>query len=303
MSPQRYRRVVLIASAALAVIVVTGAAVRLTEAGLGCENWPACSEDRFVPELALHPWIEFGNRLLSGVVALATVAAVLSAYRRRPRRRDLILWAWGLVAGVVAQIVLGGITVMVDLHPLLVGAHFLLSMVLLWNAAVLWVRSGSGPGPVAAVGPSSLMAHGWALTAAATVVLVTGTLVTGTGPHAGDSRADRLNFALNDVVRVHTGAVWVFLAVAVALAIRLYRSGGAAEQALRWLLGISLAQGIVGYVQYATGLPPLLVGLHICGAIGVWVTAVLVHLRLVDRPPVDGPDTMLLPSTLDKIVA
>ncbi|MEL7159056.1 MAG: heme A synthase, partial [Actinomycetota bacterium] len=177
----------------------------------------------------------------------------------------------------------GGVTVRVDLHPALVGAHFLLSMVLLWNAAVLYVRASSGPGPARPRVPPALIGHGRALVAAGAVVLVSGTLVTGTGPHSGDSRAERLQFQLDDITRVHSVLVWCFLGLALTLALRLLRTG-VAVRPLPWLLGAIVAQGAVGYVQYATGVPPLLVELHVIGSMVVWCTAVLTHLHLFDRP-------------------
>lgn len=282
--PERYRTIVLVAGLSLAGIVLTGAAVRLTEAGLGCENWPACSDERIVPELALHPWIEFGNRLISGFVALAVALAALSAYRRRPRRDDLIRWAWGLVAGVAAQILLGGVTVRVDLHPAFVGAHFLLSMILLWNAVVLWVRASSGGPEVRPLVEHSVIVHSRAAIALAGAVLVTGTLVTGTGPHSGDSRADRLQFDLESIAQVHSVVVWCFLAVVLLLLVRLRATPTPADAPLRLLVAVIVAQGGVGYLQYATGVPPLLVELHVLGAIAVWCVAVLGHLRLFGRP-------------------
>ena len=316
--PDRYRRVVAVALLALAVIVLTGAAVRLTEAGLGCENWPACTEERFVPEFELHPWIEFGNRLISGVVAAAVIAAALAAYRRRPRRDDLIPWAWGLVAGVAAQIVLGGVTVRLDLHPAVVGMHFLLSMVLLWNAVVLWVLAGTADpasdsatsdsttsdntasstlaivevaeriGPVRI--PGSGLANGRLLLALGTAVLIAGTLVTGTGPNSGDSRAERLGFDLVTIARVHAVLVWCFVATLVVLTLRLRaapRTDGAerAFRIARFLVAVAVAQGAVGYWQFATGVPPALVAVHILGAVVVWCTTILLYLRLRHRPP------------------
>ena len=306
-TPGSYRRIVAFAVASLALIVLTGAAVRLTEAGLGCEDWPACSEDRLVPELALHPWIEFGNRLFSGIVALAVIAAALNAYRRQPRRARLVNLSWGLVVGVAAQVVLGGITVRVDLHPASVGLHFLLSMVLLWNGVTLWVeadredddvstplalapRLGPVPVPLGAVG------HGRLMVALATLVLVTGTLVTGAGPNGGDSRAERLDFDLWAITRVHSIAVWSFVAVAVALVVRIAmatdrpseRSAPLTRSPLatgRLLLAVAVAQGAVGYWQFATGVPPLLVGLHVAGATIVWCTTVLLHLQVARSAP------------------
>lgn len=273
----------------MAAIVVTGAAVRLTQAGLGCENWPSCSDERFVPEWSFHPWVEFGNRLLSGLVALSTAFALIGAYRRRPRRPDLIIWAWGLVAGVAAQIVIGGITVRVDLHPALVGIHFVVSMVLLWNAVVLWLRAGAGDSGATTSADSSVLNHARGLVVLATVVLLTGTVVTGTGPNSGDSRAERLDFELVDVARIHSITVWLFVATTVVLVFRLHRSGApAAGRAVRTLLMLSVAQGGVGYLQYATGVPPLLVGLHIVGSISVWIGALLVHAALFERSPIEN---------------
>ncbi len=300
MGPARYQTIVGVAIGALALIVVTGAAVRLTEAGLGCENWPACTDERFVPELELHPWIEFGNRLLSGLVAVSVAVAALAAHRRRPRRTDLIRWAWGLVAGVVTQVVLGGVTVRLDLHPAVVGLHFLLSMVLLWNAVVLWVLAGTGSPPrrggqarpvevADRVGPvpipGSAPAHARVVVGLATAVLVAGTLVTGTGPNSGDSRAERLGFDLVAITRVHSVIVWCFVAAVVVLALRLRSStstdGGRRAFAIaRALLAVAITQGGVGYWQFATGVPPALVALHIVGAIAVWCLTILLYLRL-----------------------
>lgn len=288
LNPHQYRRVVFLAGVSLAVIVATGAAVRLTEAGLGCETWPACSEDRIVPELALHPWIEFGNRLLSGVVAVAVISAALLAYRRVPRRNDLVIWAWGLVAGVAGQIVLGGITVRVDLHPLFVGAHFLLSMVLLWNAVVLFVKASNGPSrPVPAVDRRTILL-GRLVMALAIVVLTVGTLVTGTGPHSGDSRADRLDIDLVAITRVHAILVWLLVAATVVLALKLYRSPGPAQSATRWLLLAMVIQGLIGYIQYGTGVPAGLVEAHIIGATIVWSAVVYVVLALYQRAPLEA---------------
>lgn len=304
-----YRLVVVAAWASLALIVLTGAAVRLTEAGLGCENWPACSDDRVVPEWSFHPWVEFGNRLLSFVVTAAVAAAVIGAYRQRPRRDDLIAWSSGLVAGVVAQILLGGVTVILDLHPAVVGLHFLLSMVLLWNVAVLWVRANPSP-PRTGPPDGGVVGHGWLAVALAAIVLLTGTLVTGTGPNGGDSRAARLGFDLVSVVRIHSITVWLFLAALVLLAIRLHRRRGAdaasaAElRIVRWLVGVAVAQGGIGYLQFALGVPPALVALHIAGAVVVWSLTVLLALRLAETGAIAGapaPSGLESPADLDRM--
>ncbi|MEM7338054.1 MAG: COX15/CtaA family protein [Actinomycetota bacterium] len=284
-TPSTYTRVVAIAIFALALIVVTGAAVRLTDSGLGCEDWPACNDEQLIPELAFHPWIEFGNRLLSGAVALAVGAAVLTAYRRTPRRADLIRWAWGLVAGVAAQIVLGGITVRVDLHPAMVGMHFLLSMVLLWNAVLLWVRAVAGSAESTPAVDRLTLRLGQLSLGLGTAVLVAGTLVTGTGPNSGDPRAERLGFDLTEITRVHSVTVWCFAAVTLIVILRLRSQPATPANAVGpWLLGAIVAQGGIGYLQFALGVPPLIVAAHIVGAIVVWCMAVLFYLRLFDRP-------------------
>ncbi len=289
--PNRYRQIVFVAGILLALIVLTGAAVRLTESGLGCEDWPTCNDDQVVPEWQFHGWIEFGNRLLSGVVAASVGVAALASYRRRPRREALIPWAWGLVAVVFAQVLLGGVTVLLDLHPLVVGLHFLLSMLLLWNVVVLWVKAD----PALDDAPVNELANASnRLTTLGRIVFVLaafagwlGTLVTGTGPHGGDARADRLPFDLQTIARVHSAAVWLFLASAVITAIVLHRSIGQSERhavaagTSRYVLLAAVAQGAVGYAQYLTGVPALLVELHIFGAIMVWVSVVLLHQRIL----------------------
>lgn len=282
-SAGRYSAIVLAAGLSLALIVLSGAAVRLTQAGLGCEDWPTCNGGEIAPEWELHGWIEFGNRLISLAVSVACIVAVLAAYRHEHRRRDLVAWAWGLVAGVVAQILLGGATVLLDLHPAVVGGHFILSMVLLWNVAVLWVRS-TAPGPDSrpAVVASTLQ-HSRIVVALSGLVLLTGVVVTGTGPNSGDSRADRLPFELTDVARIHSVSVWIFVAGLVALAIRLRGGGTGAERWSRIVLAVAVAQGAVGYTQFALGVPPLLVELHVLGATATWTLMVVLHLHLFDR--------------------
>lgn len=298
MTPRTYERVVLVATGLLALIIFTGAAVRLTESGLGCEDWPTCNDDQVVPEASFHGWIEFGNRLLSGVVALAVAAAALSSYRRVPRRADLIRWAWGLVAGVVAQILLGAVTVKLDLHPLIVSCHFLLSAILMWNALVLLAKaSGSPARPEPKVDPT-VLTHSRFQVVGAAVVLILGTIVTGTGPNSGDIRADRLALDLQWTARAHSLAAWIFLLSLVMLALRLRTTtskvDGRPVGVPSTLLAATLVQGGIGYWQYFTGVPALLVEFHVIGAVAVWCAAIWTHLGLFDRgsessPPADLP--------------
>lgn len=283
-TPRTFQRITGFALVALAFIIVTGAAVRLTGSGLGCPDWPTCAEDRVVAPLEYHAMVEFVNRIITGLVSLTVVLAVLGSLFREPRRRDLTWLSLGLVGGVLAQIVLGGLVVKFHLAPGLVMLHFSVSMVLLWDAVVLHHRAAIADD---AVGDRALVAP-WArgarrlLVATAGLVIFLGTVVTGSGPHTGDHEGqfiDRLPFRVSDVARVHGAAVWVFCALVVIVAVRLRRTGAPPDQLGRAsvLLAVLVTQAAVGYAQYLTGVPALLVGIHVAGAVAVWVAV----LRLV----------------------
>ncbi len=291
--PASFRRIAGVAWAFQALIVASGAAVRLTQAGLGCEDWPRCNEDRLTPEWELHGWIEFGNRLISLVVLATTIAVVWGAHRRRPRRRDLIRLGWLLAAGTAAQVVLGGITVLLDLDPIAVSGHFLVSMALLYVAHLLWRRADpAGPATAPTIDDETARLLLRAQLPLASLVLVTGTVVTGSGPNSGDIRADRLGFELTSVARVHSVSVWLLVACIVGLLV-LLRTRGICPVGERrtdpWttvhLMGlVAVAQGGIGYLQFSLGVPAGLVWVHVVGAILVWMLAVTLHLRTFDRP-------------------
>lgn len=262
----------------LCVIVLSGSMVRLTGSGLGCDDWPNCNSQKFVDVSSTHAAIEQLNRLFTGLVSLSVVLAVLMAYFRVPRRRDLVFLAWSLVAGVAAQIIIGGIVVLTGLHPLWNMAHFLVSMVLV-TCAFLLERSSR----LASVSrtwrtvPQGLRRVHAALLCAAAVAITTGTVVTATGPHAGDENAERLGFDLRDVARVHSTSVIICVALLAWLMWHTARSQGSDLASLRQALGtfafVAVLQGAIGYAQYFTGVPVLLVGLHIAGATAFWLAA------------------------------
>lgn len=286
-SPVAYRRITLVALVALCFIIVTGGAVRLTGSGLGCSDWPGCEQERFVAPLELHPMVEFVNRLVTGAVSASIALAVLGSLRRQPRRRDLTVLSLGLVAGVVAQIVLGAFTVAFELAPPFVMGHFLLSLVLVANAVVLHERAsddGDGP-PVVVVGPTT---HSLtrALLPALAVAIVFGTLVTGTGPHGGDEDARRFGFDIESVTRLHSVAVLAFVGLLLAVLARAGREGAPARFQLRAreVLVVSCAQAAVGWAQWLAEVPPLLVGVHILGATLVWAAACRLLLAARVRP-------------------
>ena len=316
--PGTYRRITLAAVFLLAFIVVTGGAVRLAGSGLGCPDWPTCDKGRIVAPAEIHAWIEFGNRLVTGLVSVIVILAVLGSLVRAPRRRDLTLLSVGLVGGVIAQIVLGGLVVLSHLAPPLVMGHFSLSMLIVLDAVVLHDRAGRPDGPPGpAPGPSTMApapapapvtpggrASTWPMVAvvssdqvrmvrlvglAAALVIFLGTVTTASGPHPGSNKGqlvDRLPIALHDAARMHGLAVVLFLALTLVTMWSLGRSGAPLDVMRRAeiLLAALIGQGAVGYVQYFTRLPVLLVGLHIAGATAVWVATVRLNLGV--RVPV-----------------
>lgn len=270
-------------------IIVTGGAVRLTGSGLGCSTWPQCEPGQFTPvahpESGIHPFIEFGNRTLTGILLIVALALAIAVWRTR---RDLRWWALVPGLGVVGQAVLGGITVLTGLNPLTVMPHFLLSAALVWNAVWLALRYRGAPARAGAplVWPRRLF------TVLLGILLILGTLTTGAGPHSGDAEAtERLGLDPALIARAHAMSVWAFLAVLAFLIWRLRRDRSAGERdevRKAWvvLLAVTLAQGAVGYIQYFTGLPEIIVGVHLAGAaILTAAHAAFHHLTRVDRTP------------------
>lgn len=292
-SARRYRQISIVALASLATIIVTGAAVRLTGSGLGCDDWPNCSSERLIDVSSKHAAIEQVNRLFTGIVAVAVIAAVLGALLRPPRRRDLVTLAWILVAGVVGNAVLGGISVLVDLHPLAVQGHLLLSMVLIVAGTAL-VRRSSEPDGVERVAvvsraTSRLVALHFVLTC---VAVFTGTLVTGSGPHAGDENAARFDFDIPTVARLHGVSVLTTIAVTLLIIWRIRSVRGewaALSGAVTSWMFVGVLQAVIGYVQYLNDVPALLVGVHVAGATAVMIVSTVLLLD-TSRPIEFAPD-------------
>jgi cytochrome c oxidase assembly protein subunit 15 len=290
--PVTYRKLTFAALVSLAIIVVTGALVRLTDSGLGCSDWPRCNASKVIDVSSSHAAIEQINRLFTGLVALAVVLAVAGSLVRVPRRRDLTWLSLSLVVGVIGQAVVGGIVVLTDLNPIAVQQHFLLSMVILAAALYLHRRATLGEGErwAPSVEPATMRLV-WAVTGLATLALVTGTIVTGTGPHSGQHKGEyvrRFGFTITSVARVHSTTVIVMLAVALLLVWRLRTSPDRRrlENALSGVLFLGFLQGLVGYVQYFSDVPVTLVGIHVALATGLWLA--IVNLLLVTRQVVSG---------------
>lgn len=293
MRPATYRRVALAAVALLAIIIVTGGAVRLSGSGLGCSDWPNCEPGRLTPRGVsdVHAMVEFLNRMFTGLVSVGVIVCVLGSLVRVPRRRDLVWLSLGLVGGVFAQAVLGGLTVLFELRPEFVMAHFLLSLVLLANALLLYRRASEPQGPPRPIVTPRVRTLGRVLLVVAVVVVTTGTVVTATGPHGGDEEAKRFGFDLPVVARIHGSTVILFLVLVLATlwVLRRDRAPRAVEHRLGLLLAAVVVQGGIGYAQYLSGIPELLVGFHLAGATAVWAATVWFVLGLVDRTDGPGP--------------
>jgi heme a synthase len=286
LTPAAYRRVTLAAVIALSLIVVTGGAVRLTGSGLGCPDWPTCTGHRIVAAWSLHPMIEFTNRVITVVVTAAVVAAVLGAVLRRPHRRDLAWLSTGLVAGVLAQVVLGGLTVLYKLDPPWVMGHFVLSFAVLADAVVLHYRAGRPDTPARAVVSRDLVRLGLLILATVGVVVILGTAVTGSGPHSGDIHAKRLPFHFQGVAELHSSVVMLLVGLTIATLFALHHARVPADVQLRArvVLGVIVAQAAIGYTQYFTRVPAVLVAMHLAGATALWIAVLRYNLGLFVHP-------------------
>jgi cytochrome c oxidase assembly protein subunit 15 len=263
-------------------LILTGGAVRLTGSGLGCPTWPECTPGSYTPvpnqaEGALHAWIEFGNRLLT--FGLVAISLIVLAHVLLTKRRDLRLLAAGQLLGILGQGVLGGVTVLTDLHPLPVASHLLLSIILVAAAVSLYDRREA---PVERIKQSdkliSLLSKSHI--ALSFIVIVLGTLVTGSGPHAGDEQARRFGFDIRTVAILHADAVIALFGLTLALAVALRLNRVILRKIYIFTL-IALAQGAIGYIQYFTGIPEILVAAHLLGATIVWIAAWRIRLMFI----------------------
>ncbi len=292
-SPSLSHRLDVLALAMTALIVITGAAVRLTGSGLGCSNWPECSAGHLTSALQFHGVVEFGNRLVTVILTIAVAAAFLGSIFRTPRRRDLVWLSGGLVAGVLAQAVLGGIVVYTKLNPYLVMVHFFATMLLLVDAVVLVHRSTRdySPGSGRLLVPRPLIRLYYGLLALLAVVIAAGTATTGAGPHAGDASgqqvAKRLPVALRDMAELHSSLALLLIGVTIGLVVGLHM-GTVPERvrrSARILMVVMVAQAAVGYTQYFTHLPALLVEVHILGVTALVIGAVQTFLVCTYHAP------------------
>jgi heme a synthase len=327
-----FRIIAGISAALLTFIIYTGSAVRLTGSGLGCPDWPTCEKGKVVPESGMHAQIEFGNRVVTGLCVLVAGIGVLTALVRNPYRRDLVQFGLWVSLAIFGNAIVGGFTVLSGLRPEFVMTHFILALLALGTALVLFHRAGEPGQSRLLTGRDRIAAHddsttllSRVLSVAAGVVLFMGMIVTGSGPHGGSDKennpVERFPFSTFDTSRIHSIAVWIALALVVALAVRSLRSTPRApveavepvEPATestssseagelsangqpRWgaielrrrlgvLMVIIVAQGAIGYLQYFNGVPALLVQFHVIGATAFFITVFWVRAA-VTKPPI-----------------
>ncbi|MET9114802.1 COX15/CtaA family protein [Streptomyces longwoodensis] len=287
--PRTVRRAALAALVMSVIIVVTGGAVRLTGSGLGCPTWPKCTDDSLATTSAMgvHGVIEFGNRMLTYVLCAAVGWAIVAARSQKPFRRSLIRLGWAQFWIVMGNAVLGGIVVLVGLNPYTVAAHFLLSSALIAVATVMWQRTREGdtaPRPLVGTAVRQLV---WFLVAASVLLIAVGTVVTGSGPHAGDSsEVERMPLDWETVSKLHAVLAWIVVTLTFALWFVLKAVDAPREPLARTreLFVVLLCQGVIGYVQYFTKLPEALVAAHMLGSSVMWIWVLRVLLSLRERP-------------------
>lgn len=270
------------------VIVVTGGAVRLTQSGLGCDTWPKCTSGSLTPtsDMGIHGAIEFGNRMLTYVLCAVIGLLIIAARARTPVRTSLTRLGWAQFWIVMGNAVVGGITVLTGLNPYIVSSHFLLSSALLTVAVATWWRAREGdaePRDLVAVPVRQLTRL---LIAATGALIVIGTVVTGAGPHAGDARkVHRIPLNWQEITQLHVDFVYIVLGLTVALwfTLRAVKAPAAQRRTVLELLVVLLLQGVVGYVQYFTHLPEVVVGIHMLGSCLVWIAVLRVLLAQRER--------------------
>ncbi|NBR26043.1 MAG: heme A synthase [Micrococcales bacterium] len=266
-----------------AALVVTGGAVRLTGSGLGCPTWPECTPGSYTPvphqaEPQLNVWIEFANRLLTFVLVIASLVVIIAVLKSK--RKDLRGLAIGQFLGIFGQGILGGITVLTDLNPIPVAGHLLLSIILIAGATSLYSRRYL---PAVFVEAESLTSKiSQAHIAISFLVIVLGTIVTGSGPHAGDAQAKRFGFDIRTVAWMHADVVIFLLGLTLAFYVA-QGTSAKTKKTIKTFTVIALAQGAIGYVQYFTGIPEVLVAAHLLGATLVWIAAWRIRLSVITQ--------------------
>lgn len=276
------------------VIVVTGGAVRLTQSGLGCDTWPKCTSGSLTPtaDMGIHGAIEFGNRMLTYVLCAVVGLLIIAARSRTPVRRSLTRLGWAQFWVVMGNAVVGGITVLTGLNPYIVSSHFLLSTALLTVAVLTWWRAREGDGEPRDLVADPVRQLTRLLIFATGALIVIGSVVTGAGPHAGDAReVHRIPLDWQEITQLHVDFVYIVLGLTVALwfTLRAVKAPAVPRRTVLELLAVLLLQGVIGYVQYFTHLPEVVVGIHMFGSCLVWIAALRALLAQRERAALPAP--------------
>ncbi len=298
-SPPRFRWFAFASFLSMIVIVLTGGAVRLTGSGLGCPDWPTCYRHQIAGSWSIHPLIEYTNRIVTIALVIVTAVTLVAAWLRTERRRDLIVFAGLLVLGVFADAILGAFVVYSKLNPWLVSLHMILSLAMVVVGAILYHRSKYvyGPDARADVRDPHFRFIARLLWIPFILVLIAGTATTGSGPHAGSAQgqlvARRLPFSFASAAWVHSVLAVLFLGLVTGLVFAIWRSSvpEALRLGVRRLVVIALIQAILGFGQYLTHVPVVLVELHIAGAVSLCIGVTQFHLRQTAHDRVPGTRT------------
>ncbi len=296
-SPSQLDRIATALVVSYALLVVTGGAVRLTGSGLGCADWPNCSRGDLIASASFHPLVEFSNRCVTIAVSVVSIVAFLAALRRSPRRRDLVLLGTGVLAGLAAQVVLGGLVVLFKLNPYLVALHFVLTLAVLAVAIALRHRNRHGSGRAQALVPRELIWLGRVQLGALSVLVLAGTMVTGAGPHAGGPGAKRIGVSFRDIAELHADLALFLIGMSLAtlFALHLGRAPAAVQRRARFFLEMLAVQGLLGYSQYFLHDAAGIVELHLTGVTLLWCVMVAHYLALYAHP-VEKRATPLAPA-------
>jgi len=311
MSLRRYRRIAIITVAGVCFLTVAGAVVRLTGSGLGCDDWPNCNNERFIDVSTGHAAIEQANRLVSGLVGVPTLLMAIGAFRVRPVRRGLKVPSIIVLLSIFGNGVVGGMAVRGDLHPFLVQSHFLLAMVsILFGLVAIHRARPEQVTPRATIGVTPLISWLFAgFGALMAASLLTGTVVTGAGPHAGDETARRYGFDISTVAEIHSVTVWMTVSVFLVLVVALRRDRDLLHRlsghVSTWMF-IAVVQGGIGYVQYFNDIPATLVAAHVAGATALWVVTVrfiLAALEPLATHAADADDVQAMEPPAEREIA
>ena len=287
MGPMSFRRLVLAATTCYALLVVTGGGVRLSDSGLGCLDWPTCSKSSVTPALSFHPLVEFSNRMVTVAVTVLSIVTFLAALAPKVRRRDTTWLAGGLIGGIAGQIVIGGVVVLTKLNPYWVALHFVLTLVVVADGIVLYQRVRDGDGARQPLVDRDLLWLGRLLVVTISALVLAGTMVSGSGPHAGGPNAIRVPIAFRDMAELHADIALflIGLTLATLFALHVGKAPAAVQRRGRLVLEVLFLQGAIGYSQYFLHDNALLVEFHLAGATTAWTAIVLFYLGLHRRLP------------------